>query len=100
MNEKSISGKQLNAWLKNNYENYDELMAEAEAAINLDISIYEMRKAVNMTQKELAKRMNTQQGNISKLEKNLSHARVDTLIKLAAVFGKKMTITFDDFVVE
>ena len=96
--EKRISAKELNAWAKEHYEDYDELMAEADLEIRLEIRIKEIRKSLKMTQKDLAKKMNTKQSNISKFEQDLSHIQINTLRKLATALGKTVKITFEDVV--
>jgi DNA-binding XRE family transcriptional regulator len=96
--EKRISAKKLNAWAKEHYEDYDELMAEADLEIRLEIRIKEIRKSLKMTQKDLAKKMNTKQSNISKFEQDLSHVQINTLRKLAVALSKTMKITFEDVV--
>lgn len=95
MKEKNMTGNEFINLLQAKNKNHDELMAEAKVAVNLDISIYEMRESLKMTQKELAKRLHMRQSNVSRLEKDLSHARIDTLAKIAAVFGKTLKITFE-----
>ena len=96
MKEKSMTGNEFINSLKAKHKNHDELMEVATVAVDLDISIYEMREALKMTQKELAEKLNMRQSNVSRMEKDLSHARIDTLVKLAAAFGKKLKITFED----
>lgn len=98
-NEKSVSAEYFRKWAQKNHPDYEERMAEAELEINLEMKIREMRKAQKLTQADLAKKMNTQQANISRLEKDITNIKLDTLMKLAAVFGKRLNITFQDIIV-
>ena len=75
-------------------DNFDELMQEATWEIHLEMEIRRLRKEQNLTQKELAKKMNTQQATISKLEKDITHVKLETLVKLANAFDKELIVRF------
>ena len=64
-------------------------------AIDREISLRDIRKEKGMTQKELSEKTGIAQGNISNLERDISHIRLSTLFRLAAALGKKVTITFE-----
>lgn len=71
-------------------EEYEKLGAEY-AAIRAVISA---RLACNMTQKELAEKTGIRQSNISRIESGTSSPTIDTLARLAAGMGKKLSIEF------
>ena len=50
------------------------------------MSIKHLRKKVGLTQAEVAKKLSIDQTTVSKWEKGEAKPRVDTLIKLAALF--------------
>jgi len=54
--------------------------------------IIDARKAQNITQAELAKRVGTQKSNISRLESGNYNPSLDFLIKVARSLGKELTI--------
>ena len=54
--------------------------------------IIEARKAQNMTQSELARRVGTQKSNISRLESGNYNPSLDFLIKVARSLGKELSI--------
>ena len=54
--------------------------------------IIDARKAHNITQAELAKRVGTQKSNISRLESGNYNPSLDFLIKVARSLGKELTI--------
>jgi DNA-binding XRE family transcriptional regulator len=64
-----------------------------------DIIRGKIRQNNNFTQKELAKRLNTTQQTISRLEniRNRSYS-LQTLIKLARIFNKRVNVEFRDVV--
>lgn len=54
--------------------------------------IIKARKAQNITQAELAKRVGTQKSNISRLESGNYNPSLDFLIKVADALGKRLSI--------
>ncbi|MBI5123136.1 helix-turn-helix transcriptional regulator [Candidatus Roizmanbacteria bacterium] len=69
---------------------YDRLKLEYEL---LD-KIISLRLRQKMTQKQLAKRLDTKQSAISRLEKGMINPTVEFLNKLASAFGKKLVVQF------
>ncbi len=69
---------------------YDMLRPEYEL---LD-KIIALRLKQKMTQKQLADKLDTKQSAVSRLEKGMINPTVDFLNKLAAAFGKKLTVEF------
>jgi DNA-binding XRE family transcriptional regulator len=51
-----------------------------------------LRESSGMTQDELAKRLNTKKSVISRMENHSADARLSTIRRVAAVFGKKVQI--------
>ena len=72
-------------------EEYDALEPQY-AIIRAEI---ESRKAIGMTQKELAERMGTAQANISRFESGNYNPSLAFLQKMAESLGKNLKISFD-----
>ena len=53
------------------------------------------RKAVGLSQKQLAERMGTKQANISRFENGNANPSLEFLQKMAVCLGKKLHITFE-----
>ena len=72
-----------------------EVFDEEEIYASLAIQISKIRQKEKLTQKELAKRLNTTQQTISRLENihNKSYS-LQTLIKLARILNKSVSIKF------
>ncbi|HAU0815515.1 TPA: helix-turn-helix domain-containing protein [Legionella pneumophila] len=88
MNLKALKEKALkNEEVK---QAYDSL--ESEFAL-ID-SLLTMRQKAGLTQEELAKRMGTQKGNISRLEKGGGNPSWKTLEKYAHACGFDISMTF------
>ncbi len=56
--------------------------------------IISLRLRHKMTQKQLAKKLNTKQSAVSRLEKGMINPTVNFLNKLASAFGKKLVVEF------
>ena len=56
--------------------------------------VIELRMKKEMTQKQLAKKLDTKQSAISRLEKGMINPTIDFLNKLASAFGKKLVVEF------
>lgn len=67
---------------------YERLRPRCEAIEQ----IIKARKAQNITQAELAKRVGTQKSNISRLESGNYNPSLDFLIKVADALGKRLSI--------
>lgn len=74
---------------------FREVFDEEEIYESLAIQISKIRQKEKLTQKELAKRLNTTQQTISRLENihNKSYS-LQTLIKLARILNKSVSIKF------
>ena len=74
---------------------FREVFDEEEIYASLAIQISKIRQKEKLTQKELAKRLNTTQQTISRLENihNKSYS-LQTLIKLARILNKNVSIKF------
>ncbi len=71
---------------------YDRLAPEYE----LKLKLIKMRKKANLTQEELAAKMNTKRSNISRLE-SLSYSsspKLSTLVAYAEATGHKLQLSF------
>lgn len=71
---------------------FDELELEYE----LKLKLIKMRKAANMTQEEIARKMNTKRSNISRLEsfEYKSSPSISTLVAYAKATGYKLKVEF------
>jgi DNA-binding XRE family transcriptional regulator len=74
---------------------FREVFDEEEIYASLAIQISKIRQKEKLTQKELAKRLDTTQQTISRLENihNKSYS-LKTLIKLARILNKSVSIKF------
>lgn len=74
---------------------FREVFDEEEIYASLAIQISKIRQKEKLTQKELAKRLDTTQQTISRLENihNKSYS-LQTLIKLARILNKNVSIKF------
>ena len=97
--EKYLTSGELTTWMEKNIDDYEKKMEEARLELNLEVRIREMRKNQKLSQADLAKRMNTRQGSVSRFEKDISNVKLETLIKLASALGKTLEITFKDMAV-
>ena len=68
---------------------YDELRTRYE----IISQIIEARKACNMTQAELAKKIGTQRSNISRLESGTYNPSLDFLVKVVHGLNKNLTLS-------
>lgn len=71
-------------------EEYEKMQPEFEVMKVL----MDARNAMNMTQKELARRSGVKQSNISRIEKGNSSPNITTLKKLAEGLGLRLQIKF------
>lgn len=67
-------------------------IAEQQAQMDLIIALYNARKAANLTQKELAERMNTTQSFIARMERGRANITIQTLARYAAACGKRIAL--------
>jgi HTH-type transcriptional regulator/antitoxin HipB len=72
-----------------------EARVDAELAeLRVGLVVKALRQQNNLTQEELAQRLKTTKSAISRLENSSGGARLETLEKVAQVFGKELVIEF------
>ena len=69
-----------------------ELAEEVAAQVRLGRDLAAMRAAAALTQEQLAARASVQQAEISRIERGLGNPTRDTLIRLAAAVGGRVTL--------
>ena len=76
------------------YEN-GVVVGEVETTINQQIGVLlsKTREELNMTQTELSKKSNIDQGDISKIEKGIGNPTIAKLNKLFKALGKSISLT-------
>jgi len=62
--------------------------------LELSYSILQMRKKQKMTQAELAKKLQTKQSNVARMESGQQNFTLSMLHKIAVVFGHDLTVKF------
>jgi len=67
-------------------ENYEALL--------IAYYIVSLRKSAHMTQAELAKKLQTTQSAVARIENGKQNTTIQTLVKIARIFGRKLTIKF------
>lgn len=78
---------------------FSEAFDEEEIYASLAIQIAKIRQQEKLTQKELAKRLHTTQQTISRLENIYDKSySIQTLIKLARILDKRVSVKFSDVV--
>lgn len=73
---------------------FQDLYSDAHEAIGIGIKIAQLRKKLGLNQKDLAKRMNTSQQAISRLENGSGGCTLKTLRKIAKVTGSRLEVHF------
>ena len=78
---------------------------ETRAGIEQDLAlgqlIYDLRRGANLSQRELAERMDTTQSVISRLEEGGgARNRIDTLARVATALGRHLVVSFPEEVPE
>ncbi len=61
--------------------------------LEIAYQISQLRKKSNISQKELAKKIGTTQGNVARMEGGRQNFTIDTLEKIAATFNKDLIIS-------
>ena len=69
---------------------YNEYKKQVEVAYQ----VLRLRKMAKMSQIELAEKMGTKQSNVARLEAGQQNFTVDTLQKIAGIFGRSVEIKF------
>lgn len=62
--------------------------------LEISYSLLQMRKRKKMSQSQVAKKVGTTQSNIARMEAGNQNFSVNTLDKLARVFGKQLEVNF------
>ena len=84
---------ELKKELKN--EEFKKAFDEEEVYASVAIQIAQIREKEHLSQAELAKKLDTTQQTVSRLEKSANRSySLKTLIKLAEAFDKKLKIQF------
>ncbi|MBU2445080.1 MAG: helix-turn-helix transcriptional regulator [Bacteroidetes bacterium] len=87
--------KELEKRLKKKIKNFDKKYNLAEAKLGAAIQIANEREKVGITQADLAKRLNTTQSVISRIESGKQNLSLDMLQKIAEALGKrKVSVEF------
>ncbi len=73
---------------------FAEEVKKLEPEYQIVSQLIKARIEQNITQEELAKRIGTRQGNISRLEKGSSNPSLQFLKKVAQALGKELSISF------
>jgi len=60
--------------------------------LNIGVNIRKYRKKADMTQEQLADKLDTKKSVISRMENHSDDVRLSTLQKVASVFGKQLKI--------
>ncbi|HBD95032.1 MAG: transcriptional regulator [Spirochaetes bacterium GWF1_31_7] len=77
---------------KNN-SNFEAMVEKEYENLKLGYIIKELREKENMTQDELALKLQTTKSAISRLENHTENIRIITLERIAEVFNKKLHIS-------
>ena len=91
MSKASISLDKLKEELQQD-EKFCEEYEKLRPRYEIISQIIEIRRAQNITQAELAKRVGTQKSNISRLESGNYNPSLDFLVKVVASLGKNIKI--------
>jgi len=73
---------------------FKRALNESEVEFQIAKSVIEARMKKGLTQKELAKKLDTRQSVISRLENVKTIPSISFLKKLAVATGSKLTVTF------
>ncbi len=79
----------LESKLRKQIKNFDEKYSTAKIRLELAIQIANEREKAGLSQKELAKKLNTTQSVISRIENGKQNISLDMLQKIANALGKK-----------
>jgi ribosome-binding protein aMBF1 (putative translation factor) len=94
MTAKLIEARDLHGkWMKD--PDYARAHAELEDEFALASAIIAARAAAGLTQAELAKRMNTTQTAIARLEGGKARPSTQTLARIATATGHRLQISFE-----
>jgi ribosome-binding protein aMBF1 (putative translation factor) len=80
-------------WLKS--REYRKAHEELALEFELARAVIEARTSAGLTQEQLARRMDTTQSVIARLESGRTHPSTQTLERLAAAMGTRLRISFE-----
>jgi ribosome-binding protein aMBF1 (putative translation factor) len=80
-------------WMRN--KGYRKAHAELAAEFAVARAVIDARATAGLTQEQLARRMDTTQSVIARLESGRSRPSTQTLERLAAATGTRLKITFE-----
>lgn len=90
---KSTNKKNIDPMAKaRNHKRFDDYSKEAHSRIILATEIYKARTKKGISQQELAKRINTTQKVVSKIENAEVNLGIDLLYKITSFLGVKVSI--------
>ena len=97
MTKKLIKATDFNDFLKEELKNpeFKKWFDYYGKQLEISLSLLRLRKKKGMTQTELAKKIGTTQSNVARLESGQQNFTVETLDKVAKVFGKELKVTFN-----
>lgn len=84
--------KELEKKLRKKIKNFDKKYSLAEAKLEAAIQIANEREKAGITQADLAKRLNTTQSVISRIESGKQNLSLDMLQRIAEALGKRKVL--------
>lgn len=97
MDLSKATGKIRAIWQRLSDRTYREAYVAGKVANDIAFQVYYLREHRGWTQGELAHRANTQQPQISRIERSVGALNVSTLLKVAAAFNVGLSIRFVPF---
>jgi ribosome-binding protein aMBF1 (putative translation factor) len=88
--EKVMFREELRQRLKN--PKFAKAFAEADAEVRLAVAIAEAREREGLTQADLAKKLQTNQSNISRIERGSQNLTLGTIEKIANALHRRVEI--------
>ena len=92
-----ITGKISAIWKRLSDKEYRDAYVAGKVANDIAFQVFHLREHLGWTQGELAKRADTQQPAISRVERSIGSLNVGTLLKVAAAFDVGLSIRFVPF---
>lgn len=68
--------------------------SEYKKQVEIAYQVFQLRKKAKMSQVELAEKIGTKQSNIARMETGQQNFTIDTLQKIASVFGRDVEVRF------
>lgn len=73
---------------------FKKFFEEEQEKVQIAYEIALLRHAAKLTQKELAQKLKISQSAIARIESGEQNLTLDTLMKIGALFGKKLQVKF------